>query len=216
MNRFFAFLTQHHDAPLNVKEKVLESCILSSVIYNCESWGNANLVNLEKKYRKALKYMLGIRKSVCNEFPYLELGKPTITSIVRKRQLKFYRNCTIHKDFPMQRYIIRKAMDANCSFINHYMELNTKYNDPEDITRESMINLRDSVTAKANLNRSRYVAYSKMNPSYQRPSLYDTYIPTYKLQAVSRIRVVSHNLQSERGRHHIPPLLLMKDYAPAV
>ena len=78
LNKFFAFITQNRDAPLEVKEKVLESCIISTVLYNCESWGNANLESLEKKYRQALKYMLGVRKSTCNEFPYVELGKPTL------------------------------------------------------------------------------------------------------------------------------------------
>ena len=205
MNKFFAFLNQHHDAPIFIKEKFLESCIFSSVIYNCESWGNANLENLEKKYRKALRFMLGIRKSVCNEFPYIELGYPTLTSIVHKRQLKFYNDCQKDKDFPMQRYIIRRGIDANCTFINHYMELDNKYNTPDDIVKESFTDLQNSVTFKANLNRSKYVAYLKMNPSLQRPSLYDRYIPTYKLQSVSRIRMVSHNLQIEKGRHRNPP-----------
>ena len=77
LNNCFAFLTQNRNAPLEVKEKVLESCILSTVIYNCESWRNANLNNLEIKYRQALKYMLGVRKSTCNDLPYIELGRPT-------------------------------------------------------------------------------------------------------------------------------------------
>ena len=160
---------------------------MSSVIYNCESWGNINLENLEKKYRKALKYMLGIRKSVCNEFPYIELDTPTLKSMVLKRQLTFYQNCIIYKDLPMQRYVIRKAIDSRCPFINHYVSLHSKYNSPEDITRESMTMLRDSVRLKASQNRSRYVSYLLMNPSLQRPLIYNQYIPTYKLHAVTRI-----------------------------
>ena len=69
LNKFFAFVTQNQNAPLEVKEKVLESCLASSVLNNCESWGNANLKNLELKYRKALKHMLCVRKTTCNEFP---------------------------------------------------------------------------------------------------------------------------------------------------
>ena len=76
LNNLFAFLIQNRNAPLEAKEKVIESCILSTVIYNCESWDNANLDNLEIKYRHALKYMLGVRKSTCNELPYIELGRP--------------------------------------------------------------------------------------------------------------------------------------------
>ena len=54
LNQFFAFLTQNRNAPLEFKEKVLEACIVSAVITNCESWGDANLDILEKKYRRAL------------------------------------------------------------------------------------------------------------------------------------------------------------------
>ena len=103
-------MTQNRNAPLNVKEKVLESCILSTVIYNSETWGDANLDDLEKKYRQALKYTLGVRKSVCNEFPYIELDKPTLMSRVHKRQLKFFNDCIRDKDFPMQRFISEKHL----------------------------------------------------------------------------------------------------------
>ena len=64
LNKFSAFLTQNRNAPLKVKEKVLESCIVSAVINNCETWGDAQLDDLEKKYRNALKYMLGVNQHV--------------------------------------------------------------------------------------------------------------------------------------------------------
>ena len=129
-NHFFAFLTQNRNAPLEVKEKVLQSCVLSTIIYNCESRGNANLDNLEAKYRQALKYMLGVRNSTCNELPYIELGKPTLKSEIHKRQLKFYNNCIVTKDLPMQRFIIRKSLDTNCNFIKHYVNLSKTYKKP--------------------------------------------------------------------------------------
>ncbi len=199
LNQFIAFLTQNKNAPLAVKEWVLDSCIVSTVLYNCETWGNANLSHLEKKYRKALKYMLGVRRSTINEFPYIELGKPTLASMVHKRQLKFYRQCFEH-DRPMQRYIIQKALDVNSSFIKHYTDLNTKYKNPEDITAESMTELRNMVLRKGESS-NKYKSFLVMNPSLSRPTLYSTYIPTDKLHAVSHLRLVSHNLAVETGRH---------------
>merc|ERR1712141_25470 len=100
--------------------------------------------HLEKKYRKALKYMLGVGKSTINEFPYIELGRPTITSMVKKRQFKFYKQC-FKKDRPMQQYIIRKALDVNSSFIKHYTDLDTKYKNANEITTESLNELRNLV-----------------------------------------------------------------------
>ena len=201
LNQFFAFLSQYRNAPLMVKEKVLESCIVSAVLYNCETWGNANLDGLEKKYRKALKHMLALRKSACNEFPYIELGKPTLKSLVYKRQLRFYRDCMINKDYPMQRFIIRKALDADSSFIKHYVNLSEKYADPDQIPMLSLTELREEIKSKAAENRSKYKSFIEMNPLLKRPDLYDSYIQTYKLNYVTRLRSISHNLSIETGRH---------------
>ena len=200
-NQFFAFLSQNRNAPLVVKEKVLEACVVSAVLTNCETWGNANIDGLEKKYRRALKHLLGLRKSACNEFPYIELGKPTLTSLVHKRQLKFYMDCMVNKDFPMQRYIIRKALDANSSFIKHYVNLHQQYNDkPEDIPSASFTKLKDAVKQKSE-TQSKYKSFVEMNILLTRPDIYNRYIPTHKLNNVVRLRCVTHNLAIESGRH---------------
>ena len=204
-SKFFAFLTQNYNAPLEVKEKVLDACIVSVITYNCESWGDVNINSLEKKYRQALKYMLGVRKTVCNEFPYVELGRPTLKAIIQKRQLIFYRKCMIYEDYPLLRFIIRKALDSRCSFINHYVELNSRYNNPEDIIAESLLSMQNDIRTKARANYSRYKSYLEMNPSLKRPDMYDRYIPTHKLQKVIRIRMVSHDLQVELGRQRVNP-----------
>ena len=162
--------------------------------------GDANLKELETKYKEALKRMLGVRKSTCNEFLYVELGKPTLTSIIYKRQLKFYNDCMVNKDLPMQRFIIRKALDSKSSFIKHYVALSRKYNDPDEITKESLSNIANIIREKATSNHSKYQSYMKMNPSLTRPNLYDCYFPFYKLREVTRLRIVSHNLEIEVGR----------------
>ena len=150
--------------------------------------------------------MLGVRKSTCNEFPYVELGKPTLTSIVLARQLKFYRNCMVNKDLPLQRYIIRKALDSNCSFIMHYVELDSSYNCPEDITKQSLIAMQNSIQTKAAANHSRYKTYLEINPLLKRPVFNERYIPMHKLQKINRLRMISHDLKVEKGRHHKNPV----------
>ena len=102
-NKFYAFLKENYNAPLPVKEKVLDACVSSAVLYNCETWGDANVKQLELLYRKALKYMLGVRTQVCNAFPYIELAKPTLTSLIHRRQYIFFKNCTNEKDWPLPR-----------------------------------------------------------------------------------------------------------------
>ena len=107
----------------------------------------------------------------------------------------------------MQQYIIRQAVDSRCSFINHYVILNMKYNTPEDITNESLMEMKAAIERKALSNKSRYKSYLEMNPSLCRPNLYNRYIPFHKLCLVIRLRTVSHDLEIERARHmqhHIP------------
>ena len=200
LNKFFAFLCKNYNAPLYIKEKVLESCVTSALLYNCESWGNANLPGLEIQHRKALKSMLGIRNTVCNEFPYVELGKPMLTSIVHKRQLIFYNKCNRDDDWPMQRYIIRKAIDSNSPFIKHYIDLNRQFKNPNYITDVSLKNMQSQIRQKADSNKSRYITYLKLNPTLSRPKIYNSYIPTKQLLLLTRIRNISHNLQMEKGR----------------
>ena len=205
-SRFQAFLRENYNAPLqcSVKEKVLEACVTSAVLNNCDAWGNATISVLEVLYRKALKYMLGVRKTVCNELPYVELNKPTLISIVHKRQYKFYKNCTQDRDWPLQRHIIRQALDSRCTFIIHYVKLLQTYNSANDITEKSLQDMRDRIRLKAGRGQSRYVTYIELNPTLSRPEIYDSIVPTYKLHHTTRIRMISHSLQIELGRHRRP------------
>ena len=171
-----------------------------------ENW--LNFSYLERLYRKALKYMLGVRKQVCNEFPYIELGKPTLQSIIQRRQYIFYMNCIRDRDWPLQRHIIRQAVDAKCTYIKEYGWLATNFRSADEITAMSMQQLKDSVLRKADGGKSRYVAYLALNPTLERPSIYSTPTPTYKLHNASRLRMIRHELEIEMGRHRRPTVPL--------
>ena len=45
-----------------------------------------------------------------------------------------------------------------------------------------------------------------MNPTLTRANIYDKYIQTHKLQNVPLLRMISHNLKIETGRHRRPPI----------
>ena len=198
---------KNYNAPISVKERVLEACVSSAVFYNCESWGDAYIDCLEGMYRKALKYMLGVRTQVGNEFPYIELGKPTLKSVVQKRQYTFSKKCVGDSDWPLQRYIIRKAMDVNCSYIRYYTRLANTFTSAAEITEKSLKSLKDEVESKANGGKTKYQTYIEINPSLSRPTIYEKSTPTYKLQNVTRLRISSHRLKIETGRHKRPPNL---------
>ena len=64
--------------------------------------------------------------------------------------------------------------------------------------------MKDSIMKKANDGKSRYVAYLQLNPNLVRPSIYSGYVPTSKLHNTSQLRMISHSLKIETGRHKRP------------
>ena len=127
--------------------------------------------------------------------------------MIYKRQYIFYKNCTVSRDWPLQRYIIRKALDVNYSFVTHYTKLANQYSSAEEITTQSLEVLNNDVMKKASLGQSRYVTYLATNPTLTRPKIYSKYVPTVKLHKTTQLRLVSHNLQIELGRHRRPVVL---------
>ena len=171
-------------------------------MYNCETWGNVNVKDLEKQYCATLKYILGIRNNACNEFPYIELGLPTLHSLIQSRQHKFYCNIIKNRDWPLLRYIVNQGRLSKCNFIMYYDKLVNMTDDPESFKTESLRKLREDVTRKALAGRSRYVKYMEINPALLKPNfIYDNYVPTPKLRALTKLRTSCHNLAIEQGRH---------------
>ena len=133
--------------------KVLESCVCSTILYNCESWGNANLTQLEDKYTAIIKYMLGVSKKMCNEFAYIELGIMRLQARVKKRQYRFYKNAVNERDWPLIRHIVRQSRDVKTQFINHYDQLLLTYNNEEEILQEEIETQKSKIKEKARLNK---------------------------------------------------------------
>ena len=148
--------------------------------------------------------MLGVRSQACNEFPYIELAKPTLTSMIHSRQFTFYKNCTVENDWPLQRYIIRKALDSKCPFIRHYVKLSDAYTSAEEVTEKSMADIKNTVLQKAQQGKSKYVAYLEMNPTMCKPEMYMKHVAANKMQKTAQLRLISHELEVEVGRRKRP------------
>ena len=66
--KFYAFLRNNKNAPVDIKLKVLESCVLYSILHNAETWADSKIDRLEVVYRRLLKLVLGVRMTTCTEF----------------------------------------------------------------------------------------------------------------------------------------------------
>ena len=144
--------------------------------------------------------MLGVITQVCNEPPYIELGKPTLKSVLQKRQYTFYKKCVGDSDWPLQRYIIRKAMDVNCSHIGYCTRLANTFTSAAEITEKSLKRLKDEVESKANGGKTKYQTYIEINPSLSRPTIYEKSTPTYKSQIKNRNRATQTTTNPKRRK----------------
>ena len=61
--KFFNFIRSNRCAPISITLKVLSSCVLSTLLYNCETFGNKLPKGIEKLYLKLLKCALDVREN---------------------------------------------------------------------------------------------------------------------------------------------------------
>ena len=88
--KFTNFCAKNFLAPIKVKLDVLDSCVLSSLWYGCETWGESSLEELDVIHRIGLKTALSVRNSTCNEIAYIEADAYPTFCTVKRRQLKFW------------------------------------------------------------------------------------------------------------------------------
>ena len=117
--KFYAFLPKNKFAPLKVKLKVLNACVLSSILYNCETWGHGSIQSMELIYRRILKKILELNITSVNDFIYVELGCVPLECLVKKRQFIFWQKVsTMNINDPLRK-IINYARSKNLYFIKY-------------------------------------------------------------------------------------------------
>ena len=130
--KFTTFCAYNYLAPLSIKLKVLNACLLSSILYGCECWGNIIPKGLEVAYRMAIKTALGVRTSTNNIIVSVESGLYPLECIIRKRQLAFWlkiENC----DNLLINKILTKANEYDSEYVTYYKQLKEKYGTPNDL-----------------------------------------------------------------------------------
>ena len=84
-------LKKNSDIPFAIKKRVFDACLISAILYGCESWINADLQPVAKIYNWALKRLLDVRLTTCNDVCYIESGYVSLKAIVRSKQRLFYK-----------------------------------------------------------------------------------------------------------------------------
>ena len=198
--KFFNFLKANKTAPISIKLKVLKSCVVSNLLYNCETFGKNVPKELNKYYFSLMKSAIGVRKSTPNDNVLIECGFLPLEALVYARQLAFYRKFKEMLKPQSSRYLLFLKLLEKCpSYLKHYIDLDERYNGKNDIYFEYLNKTKDNIRNLASDDSHyKYKMYLTMNPSLK-PSIFINNIK-FIATKITKFRLSSHLLPIETGR----------------
>ena len=198
--KYYNFLRENKLAPLVVKLNVLKACVINSFLYNCETFGNLIPTDLEKTYNKLLRRTLNVRQNTPVLTLYVESGFLPITALIHARQLKFFRRFSdrITSMNTPRAQLYARLMSEPTSYLQHYIDLDGKYDSPEDIYKRASEDVRVKLKRCVDNNQYKYKIYKDINPELQTsPFLVSVH---RRSEDIIRFRLGSHHLPIETGR----------------
>ena len=199
-NKFVSFLHKNNHLPFVIKKRVFDACIISAILYGCESWLNGDLKPVAKIYNWSLKYLLGVKMNSCNDICYIESGYNSLTSIVKTKQRNYFVKMVNEKyglqDEPLG-YALRLVLNNTYNTSNYLNNLiDNNLNDYLQDNESLKTSIRQSDSSR------RRVYCNSINGDLFTHTIYSTkhniYEP-YRI-AFTRFRTSSHNLAVETGR----------------
>ena len=202
--KFGNFCRKNYLAPLDIKLRVLNTCVTASLLYSCETWGDSQFRHIEVLYRQGLKNALGVRKCVNNEIIYTECDEFPLEVRIVKQQLKFWITLQEYLQQNPDHYMHRLINIAtNYPYITYYRNLETTFTDSHNCekTMKEMIRTSRNQKIEESFRRdenSKLGTYLQINPSLEKPTFEDKM--EFQRICITRYRTGSHNLAIEKGR----------------
>ena len=198
--KYYNFLKTNQLAPLVVKLKALEACALSSLLHNCETFGNKYPKEIEKVYINMIKAALNVRPSTPNALVIIESGLKPLKAIIYARQLNFYKRFKNSLSEDGVRHQMMDIMTTNpTQYIRHYIDLENQYQESTEIYKKFDEELKSSIRKKVDDGCYKFQIYLKINPQLERsPYLHENSAPI--TNDIIRFRLGSHYLPIEIGR----------------
>ena len=202
--KFSNFCRRNFLAPIDVKMKVLDTCVSASLIYGCETWGISRVKDVETIYRQGLRTVLSIRTCINNEIVYIESGAWPLEVRIAKQQLNFWLTLQKFLEDHENHYIGKLiAMAENYTYVKFYKNLHHIYNNQRACENMIKNSFKEKYTTKINAaatsdEDSRLGAYVRINPNLEKPTFVNKL--EFHRVAISRYRCGSHNLMMEKGR----------------
>lgn len=197
--KFVSFINKNNDVPFHVKIKVFQAAFMSTILYGCESWLNGDIKPVNKLYMWCIKQMLGVRKTTCNDLCLMELGYPTLRSLILSKQRKFFSSMWRERkdmcDDPLS-HAIKITLSNNTQTSRYVRDLiNNNVHDVENAIENIKLKIISSESNRVKL-------YNTINPDFSVHPIYMSKIKVNERERISwtRFRVSAHSLAIEEGR----------------
>ena len=215
-------ITKPMKIPVKIMFNLFDSFVVSILNYGCEIWGFSNAENIERVHRKFCKWYLNVKMSTSNISLYGELGRFPLYIGRRIRIIKYWlnlyqtknENCilkTLNAELRHETEI-NSASSTWSSKIKELLERSGFYDVwlfPESVNINMFLNilqcrLRDNYINEWNqgLNQSQSLTmYKEVKRTFEMSS-YLIKMQNRKFRnALAKLRLSSHSLNIETGRH---------------
>jgi len=200
INKLVIFLETNKNAPFKVKKTVVEACFNASFLYGCEAWlGVKPSPRMKSMYMKAIKMLLGVRQSTPNETCLIEAGYPSLETLIRQRQRRFFERMVAERkdmtDDPLM--FALKVTEQDNKVMHKY--ISDILGEVGDIEQNDLNKRKNRIMTSTQTKLS---TYQKINPAlsvhpvYTSPNIVDDDLRV----AFTRLRLTSHRLKVETGR----------------
>ena len=184
--------------PFIYKRTVFEAAVMSSLLYSSETWLKRNTKALEKQYNRLVKCLLGVRKNTSMNLCMIEADIPPVQHLIEKKRYKFIKRK--HENIDMQQpyhFVYNLCRDANTPGFR-FIERSLLWNSNENPLDNIATYVRERMAGATKL--ATYI--TELNPSMTMHQVYRTmkFIPDYKRESFTRLRLMSHSLRIEVGR----------------
>ena len=194
--KYCIFLDKNPDFPFSVKKRVAEACLLSTVLYGCETWLTNGYGQLNSLYMKVVKSLLKVRTTTCNDLCLIESDMPSLKTLIEKKRTAYLKKKIgmLNDGDPLQ-----IALDLARSGRTYSAKLiDAALVSEHDIVKQGKEILKHSVSTSSSTKRC---TYRLLNPNLDSHNIYKSKtIPEYLRITFTRFRLSSHRLRIETGR----------------
>ena len=192
--KFYAWLEDNDDTPIEIKLLVLDCCLFLSMLYAVETWGDIS--GIEKELRmieqKALRAILQVKAGTSIDLIYNELQRADIISKIKDLQFNFYRKV---KSLAEEDAMVVSVLNLchNTGIVRYYENLHGRNKEDNIAERRNRIASSDA---------SMMIYYRDLVDIINKPIIYSSYMSDAHRKTITRWRLSNHKLKIELGRYN--------------